>query len=219
MITGVFGYLLAGEGTTGDILTRLPNTKHGDPLGDDDVACPSGTWACPVDVNIARFTIAITVSASYPMLQFVSRACLDDLLVTHGFVAHHEAGIPTHRFLTETVFYVLATTLIAMVEPDVATVMDYIGSTLALLQVFIFPALLLWRLDAPPQPEYKTRPERPLESIPSDEELPPLNFRGDSSPVTYRVRVLGELVPVLSVFYFGVAFFIFVAYYTTLLLP
>ena len=111
--------------STCDILTRLPNRRHDDSnAADDDVRCPAGVWACPVDVDIARFTIAITVSASYPMLQFVSRACLDDLLVTHGLVAAHERGIPTHRFLIETLFYVVVTTLIAMVEPDVATVMD-----------------------------------------------------------------------------------------------
>ena len=145
IITGVFGYLLAGESTTGDILTRLPNRRHDDSnAADDDVRCPADVWACPVDVDIARFTIAITVSASYPMLQFVSRACLDDLLVTHGLVAAHERGIPTHRFLPETLFYVVVTTLIAMVEPDVATVMDYIGSTLALLQAL--------RTTSPPRP-------------------------------------------------------------------
>lgn len=87
-LAGVFGYLLAAERTSGDILTQLPNKPAGQAdFGPQDVPCPEHTWACPYDVDVARACIAITVSASYPMLQFVSRACLDDLLVSHGLVA------------------------------------------------------------------------------------------------------------------------------------
>jgi len=235
-LAGVFGYLLAAERTSGDILTQLPNKPAGQAdFGPQDVPCPEHTWACPYDVDVARACIAITVSASYPMLQFVSRACLDDLLVSHGLVAPRTGPggpLPLHRLLLESIFYVVVTTLIAMVEPDVAAVMDYIGSSLALLQVFIFPALLLWKLDQlpqrcatiatlsgsladePPRPSTINSPPPPPRSMTTREMwVPPGSER---RLCRFHVHACGERVPTLSVVYLLVAIFICVAYYSTL---
>ncbi len=231
MTCGIFGYLRFGEKTPGDILTLLPSAPAG-ANDDGHASCPAEAWGCPVDVNIARATIAITVSASYPMLQFVSRACLDDSLIAFGMVSAAPDGrIPTHRFVAETLFYVAVTTTVSIFVPNVADVMDVIGSTLATLQacttpavdppppsnpnthlraqVFIFPALLLWKLDA-----RQTDDGSPFARADGAAGAPLLPKQ---PPRCLRLRICGERVPAASILYLFCALFVCAAYLSTII--
>jgi len=166
---GICGCMLFGDRLSdgGDILAQLPGggDESGQPCrnpdGSDNVlaqtgcvaTCPPDHPACPYDVHVARLSVAIAVLSLYPKLQWVARTCIDDLLVNHGVFEEvkDEGGarvIPDRRFYLETVFYVVVTTLVACVVPQISVVMDFIGSTLAGLQVFVFPGLLWWKLKA-----------------------------------------------------------------------
>jgi amino acid permease len=78
--------------------------------------------------------------------QWVSRTIIDDFLVHHHLVPEKQSDF---RFYTETVVFVVVTALVSIVLPELSDVIDIIGSTFATIQVFIFPALLFWKMYTP----------------------------------------------------------------------
>ena len=151
ILVGVFGYMLFGNDTPDDILSAMPKTSE---------SCPPHAPACPYDIHVARLSIAVAVLSLYPKLQWVARTCIDDLLVDQGYVQEVKVKdtryIPQKRFLAETFFYVIVTTAISCIEPSITDVMDFIGATLAGLQVFVFPGLLYWKVK---EKEHKAKGE------------------------------------------------------------
>jgi amino acid permease len=154
---GVFGYVAFGSATPGDVLQRLPTTQL-NATTSGGVRCVRGThmhepeccdeeaWACPWDAALARAAIALTVSSSYPILQFVARECLDDLLVNHSLVSRARSRV---RWVVEALAFVVITASVSITEPRLTDILDVISTLFASLQVAVMPALLVWYIYAP----------------------------------------------------------------------
>jgi len=155
LTTGIVGYLAFGPLTPGDVLRALPNTAFGSvsvagfkceggqaSLGSNQ-CCGAKAWFCPYDVDVARIGIALTVTSSYPILQFVARMCIDDVLVDRKIVAK---GHSNTRFVLEAVVFVCITATVSIMMPSLTDVLDNISSLFATLQVTLCPALLLWKI-------------------------------------------------------------------------
>lgn len=160
LTTGIAGYLAFGEATPGDILQRLPTTAFnaslpppsdvvcfGANVSNHVECCTQTSWACPWDAAIARVAIALTVSCSYPILQYVARGCLDDLLVQSGAVGQH--SLPSLRWASEALLFVVVTGSVSTLEPRLTDILDVISTLFATLQVAALPALLVWYLYCP----------------------------------------------------------------------
>jgi amino acid permease len=117
--TGAFGYSMYGDDTAGDIVaSNLP-------------------WA--VDTGITRLAIALTATFSYPLLHFVARTVVADV-ITGG----KDVAAPENR----TLFYSLTAAFIglsigvAVGVPQIKVVLGFTGSIPATAQIFIFPGLM-----------------------------------------------------------------------------
>ena len=141
---GIFGYLQFGEGATpADILS-----KGGYPEGD-------------VTVIIARICVALTAIACVPLNHFPARVAIWGLYrhVRYGLGASNAAEgeaeadgtpkpdltkIPPMFHIVETTVFFFGALLLAELCTDISTVFDLLGSTIAVLVIFILPAWFFW---------------------------------------------------------------------------
>lgn len=118
--TGIAGYVLFRSGTPSDVLVAMS--------------------ASSAAVDVGRACIAITQLFSYPLLAFVARDGIGDLLWTEG------VPLTRPRFLGVTVGFIASSALVSSCVRNVGVVIGFTGSTAAILQVFLFPAALWWKL-------------------------------------------------------------------------
>jgi len=125
VMVGGSGYLYGASAAVGDI------------PGDALVMFPNGA-----DVVIARFCIAISVSASYLTLHFTSSKCLEDLVLPIG-----SEGFSGKQRSVEVLLFLSTTVGISMVVKDLDVVLGVMGSVTVIPIMFILPGFMLLKLD------------------------------------------------------------------------
>ena len=141
--TGLFGYLEFRDGTADNILNNFPNGS--------------------IAANVARICVTITVSLSYPLMNFVFRSAFDYIVFNVGYKAIFRPpppnsigaswGIknmipidittPFHaRYVAITIIVGFICWIISILVPSIAIVFSLIGSVAGSAIVFIYPALL-----------------------------------------------------------------------------
>lgn len=141
--TGVFGYLEFRDDTSDNILNNFPN----------------GSLAA----NISRICVTITVSLSYPLMNFVFRSAFDYIVFNVGYKAIFrppppnavgaswgmknmipiDITTPFHaRYVVITIVVGFICWIVSILVPSIAVVFSLIGSVAGSAIVFIYPALL-----------------------------------------------------------------------------
>ncbi|KAJ9578145.1 hypothetical protein L9F63_024993, partial [Diploptera punctata] len=122
-LTGVFGYLTFGSLVTSDILESYSGSN--------------------VLVLIGIVAIAIKTYTTYPILLFCGREAVNNLWVNLSHCGDSDVALTERRrrITIATVWFVL-TLVLALVSPDIGSVIDMLGS-LAAIFIFVFPGLCL----------------------------------------------------------------------------
>ena len=93
---------------------------------------------------IATVGMALSAVGSFPMNQFSARAALDDLLAAgFGWTPAAPGLAPIERHVSQTLMFLLATTLTALQIEDLGKVFQLVGSTAGVLVICWVPAALL----------------------------------------------------------------------------
>ena len=105
-------------------------------------------------------------------------------------------------------FFVGVTTGVSICVPKVSDIMDFIGSSLATLQVFVFPALLLYHINKPyTDPHTQLTASSYLQARRSV--VPPKRCEGIPNLSTQTATIISGI-------YLSVGLVVCVAYYATL---
>ncbi|XP_069700262.1 sodium-coupled neutral amino acid transporter 7-like isoform X3 [Periplaneta americana] len=122
-LTGIFGYLTFGSFVTSDVLESY-----------------SGSNAI---VLIGIVAIAIKTYTTYPILLFCGREAVSNLWTNLLYSNESDVAIrePRRRVAIATVWFIL-TLVLALVSPDIGSVINILGS-LAAIFIFVFPGLCL----------------------------------------------------------------------------
>jgi len=120
--TGALGYMHFGSATQGDVLENMGFTA---------------------DVNVARVCIALTGVFSYPLLMYVARTSLSDL-INVTCTPSYSTPLPEDnwRFYGLTAAFLVTSTVVSAAVDDLSVVLGVTGSTAAVVQVFIMPGLI-----------------------------------------------------------------------------
>ena len=120
--TGALGYMHFGTATNGDVLTNM------------------GFHA---DTNVARVCIALTGLFSYPLLMYVARTSLSDL-IDALFTRDNKTKLvdDNWRFYGLTAGFLVTSAVVSAAVDDLSVVLGVTGSTAAVVQVFIMPGLV-----------------------------------------------------------------------------
>jgi amino acid permease len=123
-----FGYIVCGSLTPDEILKQQPAGHRC--FADGDTL-----------IQACRGVIAIAGFCCYPLNHFPGRSAVFNILFKDA-----EAPPSTAVFNLEGVLWVAATTTFAILVPQIHVVFDLLGATCASTLMFIFPALIWWRL-------------------------------------------------------------------------
>lgn len=119
--TGALGYMHFGNATNGDVLTNM---------------------GFAIDTNIARACIALTGIFSYPLLMYVARTSLSDLINVLVTPDNKTKLVDDNwRFYGLTAGFLVTSAVVSSAVDDLSTVLGVTGSTAAVVQVFIMPGL------------------------------------------------------------------------------
>ena len=95
-------------------------------------------------MTVATALMGCSAVASFPVNHHAARAALDDLLAsTFGWDQCAPGQAPLFRHVTQTIGFVVSTTLVAFVVKDLGEVFELVGATCGSLVMFVVPALLL----------------------------------------------------------------------------
>jgi len=119
---GFFGYLAFGENECGDVLNKF--------------------FSKNVAAGIGRIVVMITVTISYPLNNFPARQALAGWITGDS---KKEVSTPVFIFLT--LFLFALNLVIAIFVKNINIVFSLAGSTLAVLIIFIFPAVCTWKIN------------------------------------------------------------------------
>ena len=140
------------------------NTQKG---GDVSLLLPS-----TVDTIIMFAGLALTATFSYPLLQFVARSALADLIWGKGFgdkIANPENW---KQYNILTTGFIIATAGVAMAAGNISNVLAFTGSTTGIVQIFVFPGVLWMRLkQTPPDMHHTSTVYQALDEVETKEWL------------------------------------------------
>lgn len=133
MATGLFGYIRFGGGTPGNILNGFGN---GDKV-----------------VDVAKGVMAVHVVLAFPVMLFPARRALELVMlrVKEGWTlplspTQRVCGMKHTPLITHNVTVVLLCSLVGVLIPKVQVVFGLLGATMAVSQIYIFPALMVLRV-------------------------------------------------------------------------
>lgn len=124
---GFFGYLLFGESTMDDVLSNFDQN--------------SGSQIGRLLDSTVRLSYALHVILVFPLLNFSLRLNIDGLL----FPKSEPLDAGTVRFVSLTGLLAALVYLMAVAIPNIWTVFQFIGSTVAVCVALIFPAAIILR--------------------------------------------------------------------------
>jgi amino acid permease len=116
---GIFGYLIYGSATEGDILLNFGDTETVGAIG--------------------RLCVGVTASLSYVTNNFPARSAMLSLVFRNR-------PITNFVWVAITLVLFVFNLLIALFVSKIDIVFSIIGSTGAVMVIFIFPALSAWKL-------------------------------------------------------------------------
>jgi len=143
LIMGILGYLNYGSSVKPDIVAfNLPDT---------------------IDVQIARAALAVKSLMAYPLLHFVARMCIADLL---GYdmtsVSWRDPKFPRGVYVFVTLSFLVTSVITAISFSQIDILIDLSGAVFGVFQVYFWPALLYYHLI---EPRNRTRGRAIVSSI------------------------------------------------------
>lgn len=124
------------------------------------------TWGTETDANlflnyadsntlmtIGRWAMAVTLATTYPLVSYVCRQVVHDLLYPEA------PEMPTRLLVIETVCVVGSTLLLAVIIPDISTVFGVVGASAGVLLYFVLPCKYYLAL-LPSLPDLDARQQR-----------------------------------------------------------
>lgn len=138
LVAGIFGYLTFFCSTQSDVLLNYDDTN----------------WA----VIICRLGMGGVACCAYPIMNFVARLAINDAIIwfadkMHKKVVPEKIQHANIRFYSVSLLYTFFALLMALFVPTINAVISLLGSIFAVLFIFVFPGMFLFRLAK--EPKYK----------------------------------------------------------------
>ena len=121
----------------------------------------------PIDIVLVKLCISVSVVSSYVSLHFAARTCIQDLVLRHGIcpaalcgpatsgarvgnakgAAEKQRKFTFRQLVAEALVYLTSTMAVALAVEKLDVVLNFTGAIACVPFMFIFPGLLLLKLD------------------------------------------------------------------------